>query len=93
MAHSKFVIQFSLLTCICFASTNFANPTSECAEYKVMRAESPRRVLPVKTRVIAVDNQPRENRCCWSILNVFCTLMEHAGSAYPHPIIRDHRNH
>lgn len=92
MAFSKF-IKLSSFACIIFIGSIYTNPIAEYYELKATRAESPRRILPVKTRVTAVDNQPRENRCCWSILNVFCTLMEHAGSAYPHPIIRDHRNH
>lgn len=83
MAFSKF-IKLSSFACIIFIESIYSNPIGEYCELKATRAESPRYAF----RVIEAGNQPRPERCCWSILSAFCTLMGNAGSSYPHPIIR-----
>lgn len=86
MARSKFIKALSVLSYFIFCMVS-ANPTSEEAELRATRAESPRAGrMPIPPRQIAHIAQTQES-CCWSFLNVFCTLMGHAGNSAPHPVL------
>jgi hypothetical protein len=96
VAHAKFIIINALFSCLLINIT-YANPTSEEAELRANkrenRGESPRipRVITPPREIRNLIAQPTEESCCWSVLNVFCTLMAHAGNSAPHPIIVQRR--
>lgn len=93
MAHAKFIIINVLFSCLLISIT-YANPTSEYAELRATRAESPRMkrvITPPQEIHRHRAGQPAEESCCWSVLNVFCSLMGHAGNSAPHPVLTPRR--
>lgn len=92
MAQSKFLMYGAVLFTLFVSHLNTANPGSEWCEIAEarsnrVRADSPRQMRPA-AHVRVPPRQAREESCCWSFLNVFCTIMEHSGAQFPHPIIR-----
>lgn len=99
MAHSKFIKIIALFGFI-YITANYGSPGTEWLELRATtRAGSPRgqrNATPPRQPIVQPQNTlpPATQResCCWSILNIFCVLMEHAGNAAPHPVIYSRRD-